>query len=304
MQVLVTGASGFVGSHIVEAAGEWRQRFGAEIVLPAVDLNLTDDRSVECALTDARFDAVLHLAAQSNVPSSFADPIATYQVNVVGTVRLLRALERAGFRGRFLYVSSGDVYGVVQAEDLPVTEAVVPRPANPYAASKIAAEAASLAWGRRPGGFEVIVARPFNHLGARQSATFAVARFASTISAMLRSGGPFELTTGRLDVTRDFLDVRDVIAAYFALLRKGHPNEIYNICSGVERSLADVLAELIGLSALGIKTTIDPALLRPVDLPRMVGSSRKLQADTGWRAQIAFTRTLSDLFDSYLHQTP
>jgi GDP-4-dehydro-6-deoxy-D-mannose reductase len=297
MKILVTGASGFVGSHLFENEAEWQRRFSAQLVRASENLDLRSEASVRASIGEHGFDAVLHLAAQSNVPASFADPASTYDINATGTVRLLHALDGVGFTGRLLLVSSGDVYGTVAAKDLPVDESVTPRPANPYAASKIAAEAAALSWGRR-GKFEVVVARPFNHLGARQSTAFAIPRFASLLKAIERGETPAEIKTGRLDVTRDFLDVRDVLAAYLELLTRGRAGEIYNICSGTERSLADVLARLVALSGLTVETTIDPSLLRPIELARMVGSAAKLRHDTGWQPEIPFERTLSDLLHS------
>jgi len=300
MRVWVTGASGFVGSHLREAAADLEHIHGIELVYAAKDLDLRESRSVTAAVGSANFDGVLHLAAQSDVAASFHSPEETFDINAVGVVRLLHALESRRFAGRFLLVSSGDVYGPVNAVDLPVSESVTPRSANPYAASKLAAEAAALAWGRR-GLFEVLVARPFNHVGPGQKISFAVARFASALAAMRRTSGPIELTVGRLDVSRDFLDVRDVIRAYALLLLKGRAGEIYNVCSGTERSMQAVLAALITLSGVEVTPTISTKLLRPVDVPRMVGTSNKLRAETGWRPTIAFDQTLSDLFDFYVN---
>jgi GDP-4-dehydro-6-deoxy-D-mannose reductase len=301
VKVFVTGSSGFVGSHLRSLDPEWKEVHGIDLHHASKAFDLRDAASVEAEMAAGPFDAVIHLAAQANVPVSFRDPVATFDINTSGTVRLLDALQTVGFAGRFLLVSSGDVYGVVGAHDLPVTESVVPRPGNPYAASKMGAEAAALSWGRR-GDMTVIIARPFNHIGPGQDTSFAIARFAHALREMRAGSRPAELATGRLDVTRDFLDVRDVLASYLALLQRGKAGEIYNVCSGVERRLGDVLSDLIRLSGVPLVPTIDPALLRPVDLPRMVGSPSKLMADTGWAPSMRFEQTLSDVLNTEFKQ--
>jgi GDP-4-dehydro-6-deoxy-D-mannose reductase len=214
-------------------------------------------------------------------------------------VRLLEQLQKNGFRGRFLYVSSGDVYGTVVEHELPVGEATPARPANPYAASKVAAEVAALSWGRR-GGFDVIVVRPFNHLGPGQTTNFSVPRFADALARMQRGTLGLQLATGRLDVSRDFLDVRDVVAAYSALLDHGRAGEIYNVASGVERRLDAVLNELIEVAQVRVELSLDPELVRPVDQPRMVGDATKLRADTGWSPTIPFPDTLRSVLSYFI----
>jgi GDP-4-dehydro-6-deoxy-D-mannose reductase len=304
MLVLITGQSGFVGQNLLARS---RQEASSmrELVLLDQNFDLRNADSMRAALSALRFDHVIHLAAQSNVPASLADPIETLNVNLLGTVRLLETLRTLEFSGRLLYVSSGDVYGIVGSDDLPVHEATPMRPANPYAVSKVAAETAVLSWGRRE-RFDVIVARPFNHLGPGQSTGFSIARFADALARMKQQGLPPVLTTGRLDVTRDFLDVRDVVEAYFCLLSLGKPGEIYNVCSGIERRLDAVLQQLIELTGLRVELRQDSALMRPADLPRMVGDGAKLRRDTGWSPIIPFSETLQSVLDSFLriHQSP
>ncbi|MEI7656041.1 MAG: NAD-dependent epimerase/dehydratase family protein, partial [Actinomycetes bacterium] len=171
LKILVTGHSGFVGQHLF--ARPVRGDTPYELVRLHSTFDLHSIESMKTVLATLDFDHVIHLAAQSNVPVSIADPVDSFDVNVLGTVRLLEILRESKFTGRFLYVSSGDVYGIVGADQLPVTELTPVRPANPYAASKVAAEVAALSWGRQA-GFEVIVARAFNHIGAGQGTGFAV----------------------------------------------------------------------------------------------------------------------------------
>lgn len=300
MRILVTGHTGFVGRHLFAhvaggAVGD------VECIAPDAGFSLNSKAAVESSLSGLAFDGVIHLAAQSHVPTSFEDPLGTYDTNVMGTVRLLQVLHKRRFTGRLLFVSSGDVYGLVNPDSLPVSERLDPLPSNPYAASKLAAESACLAWARFA-GFSTIVARPFNHVGRDQRTSFAVARFADAIARMATGSEPLPLTTGRLDVTRDFLDVRDVIDAYFALLRNGQPGEIYNVCSGVERRLDDILQSLIRSAGLSVDCHVDPALIRPVELLRMAGDASKLQAQTGWAPRIPFAETLNDLLNHELRK--
>lgn len=301
MKILITGHSGFVGQHLLAKSVLVNSPF--ELVVLPMEFDLHSVDSMAAALSGLNFDHVIHLAAQSNVPVSLSDPVDSFDVNVLGTVRLLEFLRKSKFTGRFLYVSSGDVYGIVDPLELPVTESTLVRPANPYAASKIAAETAALSWGRQA-GFEVIVARAFNHIGPGQSTAFAVPRFAQALALIKQGALPPVLTTGRLDVTRDFLDVNDVVDAYLTLLIKGHHGEIYNICSGVERSLSEVLNQLIKLVGFEVQLQQDPALMRPADLPRMVGDASKLRLHTGWLARIPFPETLQSVFSYFLQSQP
>ncbi|MDR7096747.1 GDP-mannose 4,6-dehydratase [Hydrogenophaga laconesensis] len=300
MRVLVTGHTGFVGRHLFACAAEGM--VGDVVCVPPKDgFSLDSIEAIEASLSGLFFDNVIHLAAQSHVPTSFAEPLATFDSNVMGTVRLLQVLHRRQFTGRLLYISSGDVYGHVDADSLPVNERQKPLPANPYAASKLAAESACMAWARFA-GFATIIARPFNHLGRDQKTSFAVARFVDSIAKMATGREPLRLATGRLDVTRDFLDVRDVIDAYFALLRHGEPGEIYNICSGTERRLDEILQSLIRAAHLNVDCHVDPTLVRPVELLRMVGDASKLRAQTGWAPKIPLADTLNDLLTYQLRK--
>jgi GDP-4-dehydro-6-deoxy-D-mannose reductase len=298
MRVLVIGHTGFVGQHML-ARVLARAEADLVCVTPPDPFSLDSVAAIEASLSGLTFDTVLHLAAQSHVPTSFADPESTVATNVLGTVRLLQVLQTNRFSGRFLYVSSGDVYGNVAAENLPVRESVAPAPANPYAASKLAAEELCLAWARFA-GFETVVARPFNHLGKGQRADFAVARFADLIARVVTGQSPPRLVTGRLDVTRDFLDVLDVVDAYIAILRQGQVGEIYNVCSGIERRLEDLVRILIRCSGTRIECSLDPSLLRPVDLLRIVGDASKLRAHTGWKPTVPLEETLRDILSNQI----
>lgn len=292
MRLLVTGLSGFVGSYCAQQLGA----VGLTHEGRRVDLRHREDVRAAVAKAKPKPDAVIHLAGQSFVPASLIDPSLTYQVNVHGTLNLLLALKDAGFRGRMLYVGSADAYGVVSEQELPVTESHPLKPLNPYAVSKAAAEALCYQWSQS-GPFEIVIARPFNHIGPRQSTHFAVASFARQIAACRAGRGDRQLLVGDASTTRDFTDVRDIVRAYAGLLERGRNGEAYNVCSGVERSVSEVIRAMMGIAGVDMTIHVQPGLLRKTEQRRMVGSFAKLNSDTGWRPEIPFERTLADTLD-------
>lgn len=292
--LLVTGLSGFVGGHLQRAIARsetWR-------LLGAKPHNLLDPASLDAWLQAGVPDAVIHLAGQTFVPAAFKDPAHTLQVNLLGTLNLLQALKRAGFSGTFLFVSSGDVYGQVAETDLPITEVLAPKPRNPYAVSKVAAELLCQQWGYAE-GWRMLIARPFNHIGPGQAASFVVPNMAQQIVSADAGAQRLTLEVGDIDVTRDFLDVRDVISAYFALLEHGRSGEIYNLCSGVERTVRELILQMTRLAGVSVDLVQDPSRMRPADQRRVVGSAEKLQKDTGWKPVISITDTLQSVLSDW-----
>jgi GDP-4-dehydro-6-deoxy-D-mannose reductase len=290
MQILITGMSGFVGSYCA------RQLGGVDLLYEGRLADLRVPHEVSAAVAAARPDAVIHLAAQSWVPASFDDPATTYDVNFRGTLHLLQALQETGFRGRMLYVGSADAYGAVPEAELPVVEARPLKPLNPYGVSKTAAEALCFQWSQT-GPFEIVMARPFNHIGPRQSTRFAVASFARQIAAFRAGRGEPRLVIGDVETTRDFTDVRDIVRAYASLLQRGRNGEAYNVCSGVERKVRDVIDAMMRTAGVDMPIEIEEGLLRRTEQRRMLGSFAKLHADTGWSPEIPFERTLADTLD-------
>lgn len=299
-KLLVTGLTGFVGSVLRAWVEAGRGPAGLQLCGPDESLDLRDGPAVARMVASLAPDAVLHLAAQSHVGQSLADPATTLQINVVGTANLLKALTDHGFAGRMLYVSSADVYGIVAEDRLPVAETHPPAPLSPYGASKVAAEVLCLQWARTH-GLQVLIARPFNHTGPGQRPEFAPPGFARDAVAIARGLRPPVLPVGDLQVTRDFLDVRDVIDAYLRLLESGTAGEIYNICSGREVLLADMLDRLLALAGVQPRLERDPARLRPAEQRRMCGDHGKLTAATGWQPRHPLDETLAQLID-YWHK--
>jgi len=264
-------------------------------VPPALDLR--DPEAAAALVTETAPDAVIHLAAQSWVPDAFRDPELTLQVNILGTLNLLQALRRTGFRGRMVFVSTGDVYGSVPDNELPIKEDRLPAPRNPYAVSKLAAEALCYQWSVTE-GMEITIARAFNHIGPRQSERFVVSDFARQIAEIKLGRRQPTVSVGDIDVTRDFTDVRDVVRAYFALLRDGQSGEIYNICSGREQSIRALLHRLAAIAGVAISIQQDPRRLRKSEQRRMVGDPAKMHRATGWQS----TTELDESLASMLHE--
>lgn len=273
------------------ALGPWRMID----VPPALDLR--DPEAAAALVKENAPDAVIHLAAQSWVPDAFRDPELTLQVNVLGTLNLLQALRRTGFSGRMVFVSTGDVYGHVPDNELPIREDRLPAPRNPYAVSKLAAEALCYQWSVTE-GMEITIARAFNHIGPGQSERFVVSDFARQVAEIKLGRRQPTVSVGDIDVTRDFTDVRDVVRAYFALLRDGASGEIYNICSGREQSIRALLHRLAAIAGVGISVQQDPSRLRKSEQRRVVGDPAKMQRATGWQS----TTELDESLASMLHQ--
>ena len=294
-RLFVTGLGGFVGRHIKSrldtCACTWQ-------VMPvSARYDLTDGKTLENLWSHVP-DAVIHLAGQTFVPEAFRDPARTLQINLLGTLNLLQALKARGFTGTFLYVSSGDVYGQVGDHQLPITELHTPAPRNPYAVSKLSAELLSLQWGMSE-GWPVIVARPFNHIGTGQKDSFVIASAARQISRIKQGLQPPRLQVGDIDVTRDFLDVDDVISAYLALLDQGTPGQIYNICSGREQSIRSLIEYLGDLAQVDVQLIQDPARLRRAEQRRVYGSPAKLRQATGWTPETTTQQSLRAILSDW-----
>ncbi|AXI64326.1 NAD-dependent dehydratase [Pseudomonas kribbensis] len=293
--LFITGLSGFVGQHIQSRLmlddSAW------ELLPAASPYDLTDPQSL-ADLWPQLPDAVIHLAGQTFVPEAFRDPARTFDINLLGTLNLLQALKARGFKGPFLYVSSGDVYGQVEESALPITEQQPPCPRNPYAVSKLSAEYLSLQWGLSE-GWPVLVARPFNHIGIGQKDSFVIASAARQINRIKQGLQAPQLEVGDIDVTRDFLDVDDVVSAYFALLEKGTPGQVYNICSGHEQSIRSLIEQMGDLAEVELQLVQDPARMRRADQRRVCGSHQRLARTTGWTPQISIQQSLRAILSDW-----
>ncbi|HET9133824.1 MAG TPA: NAD-dependent epimerase/dehydratase family protein [Gemmatimonadales bacterium] len=310
MRLLVTGADGFVGrtlTHAARAAGHDVVATigpgGAEPAawLPAaLQAGVTTRTADLTSATDVarlgaeRVDAVVHLAAISSGADARRDPAAAMAVNTEATARLFDAVTAGGRAPRFLFVSTAEVYGPGHAG--PIVEDAPIAPISPYAESKAAAEAL-LFDAAASTGVPLVVARPFPHTGPGQDTRFVLPAFAARLRAA-RQAGDRTFAVGTLDVVRDFLDVRDVVAAYLALLAQGAPMTAYNIATGVGRHLGDCVQALRALVGCDAEPVTDASLVRPADIPVLIGDPARLMAATGWAPSIPFDQTLKDLVDA------
>jgi len=292
-RLMVTGLDGFVGRHVRQAVESLRDGH-FQLVEPRGAIELTEPATLQQAIEETRPDYVLHLAAQSFIPASVKDPRTTYEVNFFGTLNLLQALKAGGFRGRMLYVGSAEEYGAVRDEDLPVVESCPLRPRTPYGVSKAAAELLCYQW-TQDQGFDIVISRPFNHLGPGQAEHFVVPDFAKQVTEIKLGRREPVLKVGAIEVTRDFTDVRDVVQAYLALMERGESGEAYNVCSGREFSIREILEELIRLAEVECRIIVDNARLRAVERKRNRGSFEKLAKCTGWNPRITLTESLRDV---------
>ena len=282
--IAVTGASGFVGSHLLA----W---LGARTV--AVGVDITDAEALDKALADAAPDAVVHLAAASSVATSWTDAAEPWRVNALGTVNLLEAVRRHAPEARVLVVSTGDVYG--QADEIPTPETARHRPTSPYAASKAAAELAAEQFRRV--GSDVVVVRAFQHEGPGRDERFAVGSWAAQI-AQAEEAGQGTVLVGDLSPQRDITDVRDVVRAYEALLDAAVPADTYNVASGKPVAMRDVLDILVSFARCPIEVEEDPSRFRKSEVTVVSGDPSKLEAATGWVPEIPLEQTLSDTLDA------
>ncbi len=313
MTLLVTGADGFVGRHVLpqlladgwsvtacfRAGGSpppWANTVAGVHWLP---LDLEDDRSVEASVA-AGHEAILHLAALASGREAREAVGRAWNVNAAGTARLLEASVRhrgAGSDPLVLVISTGEVYG--PGGPAPRREVDPVAPVSPYAASKVGAEVSAFETTRRT-GLRTVIARPFAHTGPGQSTQYVVPAWAARLRAA-RQSGERTIPVGNLQPVRDFLDVRDVAAAYVRLLRAGVPGEIYNVASGSGVPLHDVFSRLAALVGADARPETDPTLTRSADLPHLVGDASKLRQATGWQPTLSFDETLRDLVNAQAH---
>ena len=300
MRILVTGASGFVGRHLVQLL---RDR-GDEVTAWGLEKAPSDTVAVDMRARggvqaqDLRdIDAAIHLAGLAQVSASFEHPAEYVSTNATMEIHLMEALLAQHASPRVLIVSTGAVYAGgndVVTEDSPV------RPANPYVVSKLTQELLGAYYRER--GLDVVIARPFNHVGPGQQRGYLVADLASRIVTLERAGGGI-LSVGNLATRRDYTDVRDVVSAYAALISDGRSGETYNVSSGVTRSGAEILSGLLELVSAPIEVSEIPALKRPTDTLEVLASNEKLRSHTGWTPTIALATTLADTLSYWRAQS-
>jgi GDP-4-dehydro-6-deoxy-D-mannose reductase len=306
-RIMVTGAAGFVGKHLLPVL---RAAFpAAELVAAtrgeaargydrAATMDLLDPSSVRRAVAAVRADAIVHLAAQANVQAGFADPLNTWKINLLGTLALGEAVLAETPASRFVLASSAEVYGLSFRAGETLNEEAAMAPANPYAASKAAADLAVGEMALR--GLQAVRLRPFNHTGPGQSEGFVVSAFARQIAEIEAGRKPPVIHVGALDRWRDFLDVRDVCAAYAAAIAADVPaGSIFNIASGAPRRVGEVLEALIARAGIDVRVEEEAARLRPTDVIRTAGDASRAANALGWRPSVPFEDTIDSVLQDW-----
>jgi GDP-4-dehydro-6-deoxy-D-mannose reductase len=308
MAIVITGATGFVGGYLAEALwaqgerdvvglsrgtdwpAEWADLRGR---VPLLCCDLTEPQGLRRALATLTPRVVYHLAGLTNVAQSLADPRAAWQVNLLGTLNLYDALAELPVKPTVLHVGTGMIYGSTGSGVQAFDELAELRPNSPYAASKAAADLAAYSYLSR--GLPIVRARPFNHIGPRQSTQFAIAHFSHQIARIRLGLQEPTIKTGDLRPMRDLLDVRDVVAAYLVLVRHGTPGEVYNVGSGQAHSMQAVLERLQQLAGVQVNVLQEQARLRPADVTVSVANATKLRQSTGWAPRYSLDQTLQDM---------
>lgn len=310
-RALIVGAAGFVGKYLADelnAAGGWSacvtkmpQEALSIASVTAYDLNILDRAAVDTLLAELRPEVIFHLAAQSSVAVSWKNPGLTVDVNIKGTLNLLDAVRDCGFSPRVLLIGSSEEYGAVAPEEIPVKETTLPRPGNIYAVTKNTQNQLGRLYAQAY-GLDILSTRSFNHIGPNQTPLFVVADFCRQVVEIEKGRHEPVLQVGNLSAKRDFTDVRDVVRAYRLLALTGEKGETYNVGQGKAVEINAILQMILSLSKETIQVEIDPAKLRPVDVPIIEADISKLQKATGWKPEISLGQTLEETLTYWRNQ--
>lgn len=311
-RVLITGITGFAGSHLaehfladrpgVEVFGTYRWRSRRENIeaiegkVRLLECDLSDMTAVRNALETSRPDAIYHLAAQSFVPSSWVAPLQTLTDNITGQTNIFEAVRSLGLDPAIQIACSSEEYGLVLPNEVPIKETNPLRPLSPYAVSKVTQDFLAYQYFMSY-GIRAIRTRGFNHTGPRRGEVFVTSNFARQVATIEAGKAAPVIKVGNLDAVRDFTDVRDMVRGYVLATEKGKPGEVYNLASGIAITIRAMLDKLIALAKVEVKVETDPARLRPSDVEVLIGDYSKFHADTGWEPKIPFDQTLEDLLN-------
>lgn len=313
-KILITGFSGFVSSYFIEfleREGIRSSVLGLDVAAPDesvgaglhyVDcafrqVDLLDAKAIDNTIYQFQPDYILHLASYSSVAFSWKHPASSFQNNTNIFLNLIESVRKLGLRTRILSVGSSEEYGNSKTGDLVLCEDSTLDPISPYAVARVSQEMLSRVYCTSY-GMDIVLTRSFNHIGPRQRDVFVVPSFARQVAEIAKSPQKKGIiATGDLSIVRDFTDVRDVVRAYYMLLKQGVSGEIYNICSGSGVALKDILGMLVQTAAVEVQTITNPDFVRPNDNRVIVGSNEKLRRATGWVPQYALSQSLADIFE-------
>ncbi|MCP4547850.1 MAG: GDP-mannose 4,6-dehydratase [bacterium] len=317
MKVLITGITGFAGSHLadyllaekpdIDVIGTMRWRSRLDNVehlqgkVKLLECDIRDATACNTLIAAERPDMIFHLAAQSFVPTSWKAPHESMSTNILGQLNIFEAVRAANLDCRIQIAGSSEEYGLVLPEELPITENQPLRPLSPYAVSKVGQDSMGYQYFMSY-GMKIVRTRGFNHTGPRRPSVFVCSDFARQIVEIELGLREPRICVGNLEAERDFTDVRDMVRGYWLALEKGEPGEVYNLCTGTSWSIRSVLDLLIGFANVEVKVENDPDRLRPSDVPRLEGDVTRLHQATGWKPQIPFEQTMQDLLDYWREQ--
>ena len=315
---LITGFSGFVSQFFLEYLENCNEKvvvLGVDLMSPRFGLNdfrniecmyektdLLDQNQVDNLLYQFQPDYILHLASFSSVAFSWRDPVASYRNNTNIFLNILEQVRKLKLQCRILSVGSSEEYGIVSDDEIPLREDRVLKPISPYAVARVSQEYLSRVY-IDGFGLDIIMTRSFNHIGPRQRDVFAVSSFARQVAGISNRGEREGIIrSGNVNIIRDFLDVRDVVRAYYMLLLDGARGEIYNICSGVGTSIHDLVKILADIAGVEVKMTVDDDLIRPIDNPIIIGSNEKIKKGIGWEPEIGLRTSLEDILRYWIQE--
>jgi len=311
MKALITGVSGFAGSHLaeyllgrgdVEVFGTYRSPSrlapldGLWQHVRLVRCELTDEESVRQLIRQVKPDLIFHLAAQSFVPTSLRSPADTLVNNMVSQLNLLEAVRQTHADCKIQIACSSEEYGMVLPDEIPIKESNPFRPLNPYAVSKIAQDFLGYQYFQSY-GLKIVRTRAFHHTGPRREECYVTANFAKQIAMIEQGLQAPHVQVGNLHAIRDFTDVRDIVRAYWLALDMGTPGEVYNISSGTSTTIEEMLNTLLAAANIHVDIHVDAARLRPSDVDIVLGDSSAFRSQTGWAPEISFQQSMADLLD-------
>ncbi len=317
MKILITGIGGFVGSHLAEYSAahsdaeihgilrdlekdENLRTIAGRVHLSTCDI--ADFQSVFKVIKETKPDVIFHVAGQAFVPSSFEHAAETFKTNVIGTINVFEAVKASEISPRIIVVTSGEVYGETFGLPALHTEQSIPQPVNPYAASKTSVDYIAQTY-KKYEGLNIVIARPFNHTGPRQRPNFVCSSLAKQIVGIQKSGAPKILRVGNIKARRDFTDVRDIVRGYWMLSQiDNRHNYIFNLCSGTIYSIEEIIRLYEEIVGTKFELNVEPKRLRGYDIQLLAGSASAVNHSIGWKAEIPFKKTLTDLLEYWTNK--